>query len=55
MRLEIPQIIIISLMFIRLGIELALHGEEAHIKHNFWASLIAFMIEFLILYKGGFF
>ena len=55
MKLGIPQIIMIALMFVRLGIELALHGEEAHIKHNFWINLISCVIELFILYKGGFF
>lgn len=55
MKLGIPQIVMIALMFVRLGIELALHEKEAHIKHNFWTCLISCVIELFILYKGGFF
>lgn len=55
MRLGIPQIIIIAIVLINLGIQLALHGEDYCGKHNFWSALLAAAIELFILYKGGFF
>lgn len=51
----IPQIIIIILFAMDLGLSLAKHGEDKEGKYNFWVALICVLIEFFILYCGGFF
>ena len=51
----IPQIIIIVLFAMDLGLSLAKHGEDKEGKYNFWESLICVIINFFILYCGGFF
>lgn len=51
----IPQIIMIILFAMDLGLNLAKHGENKEGKYNFWIALISVIIEFFILYCGGFF
>lgn len=51
----IPQMIIIIVCAIDVGINLAKHGEDKKGKYNFWVSLICVLIEIFILYLGGFF
>lgn len=51
----IPQILIIILFAINLGINIAKHGEDKEEKYNFWLALISTLIECFILYCGGFF
>lgn len=51
----VPQILIIVLFSINLGINIAKHGEEKEEKYNFWLALIDILIECFILYCGGFF
>ncbi|WP_158644416.1 hypothetical protein [Clostridium ihumii] len=51
----IPQIIIIVLLCLSLGMSLAKHGEERTDKYNFLTSLVATGIEVAILIWGGFF
>lgn len=51
----IPQILIIILFAINLGINIAKHGEDKEEKYNFWSTLIGTLIECFILYCGGFF
>lgn len=50
-----PQIIFAGFMFIDIGIALAKHGEPKEEKYNFFITLIAVLLEFLILKAGGFF
>jgi len=50
-----PQIIIIALYTMSLGIHLAKHGEEKTGKYNFWSSLLSAIIIFALLKAGGFF
>lgn len=49
-----PQIIMIALIFVSIGINLAKHGEERP-AYNVWTSLIAAIISFMLLWWGGFF
>lgn len=51
----VPQIIMIAMFAISLGISLAKHGEYRGDKYNFFTSLISVAIEAGILYWGGFF
>lgn len=53
--MHIPQIIMITLGAINLGIALGKHGEYRTRAHNFWETLISTVIEFAILAWGGFF
>ncbi|ATO34600.1 transglycosylase SLT domain-containing protein [Dickeya dianthicola] len=50
-----PQIIVIILMAISLGVELTKHGEPRTGKRNFWWHLIGVSINALLLVSGGFF
>lgn len=49
------QIIYIGLFCMSLGITLKEHGTPKKGTNNFWISLLAAVIQFGILYKGGFF
>lgn len=51
----IPQILIIALFLISLLIAANQHGKPKKGNHDFWASLIAVIINFALLYWGGFF
>lgn len=55
MKMEFPQLLYLGLLTLGLGMELSKHGEEKIAKHNFWTSLIATIIQVLILKAGGFF
>ena len=48
------RIALIGMMGMSLGIALCKHGEDKG-EYNFWSSLIAFGIEMLLLWGGGFF
>jgi hypothetical protein len=51
----IPQLIIIALEMIGLGIDISRHGEtKKESKHNAWVTLTAKVILWGILYYGGF-
>lgn len=50
-----PQIIIILIWGLGLGIELAHHGKNREGKHNFFIRLIAVLLMAAILGMGGFF
>lgn len=50
-----PQIIIIVLQALGLGIALQQHGQPKTGKHNFGTMLVATCINFGLLYWGGFF
>ena len=51
----IPQLIMIVLMSLGLGVHMVKHGEEKDSKYNFFWRLIAVAISLSILYSGGFF
>jgi len=51
----IPQILIISLGMIGLGINISKHGESETGKHNVWTSITSLSMYWAILYYGGFF
>ena len=50
-----PQITIIALYALSLGMTLAQHGKPKTGTHSFWVALIGTAINFGILYWGGFF
>lgn len=50
----IPQIIMLSIWMISLGVNISKHGEERNSKYNAYHFIIAKMIIFAILYYGGF-
>lgn len=50
-----PQIIMITLLAISLGMTTAKHGEPKTGRESGWNALIAMAIQFGILYWGGFF
>lgn len=55
MKLGIPQLCMLAILFTSVGINLALHDEKMQGKYNFWWSLICAGLDLFILYKGGFF
>jgi len=55
MTFDIPQIIILGLMFISLGMNLVKHGEPKNSKYHFVADFISSALTCGILYWGGFF
>jgi len=55
MKLGAPQIIWIVNICIYLGIVLAKHGQFREGRHNFFTSLVATVLSFLLMYWGGFF
>lgn len=55
--MKAPQIIMIILICLSLGISLAKHGQprpEESAKYNFWSELFESIVVILILYWGGF-
>jgi len=55
MILKTPQIIWLAIALLSLGIELAKHGERKTDRHNFFLTLLATVLELVILSYGGFF
>lgn len=53
--MKAPQITLIILFALSLGITLSKHGQEREDKYNFFTSLISVGIEIGILIWGGFF
>ena len=52
----LPQIIILVLYTLLLGITLAKHGEvKKYEKYNFFTSLLSIIVQIALLYWGGFF
>lgn len=49
-----PQLILIALFSVSLGMSAAKHGEPKTGKENAWASLVAMAIQVALLYWGGF-
>lgn len=52
--MEWPQIVVICLFAMTVGINLSKHGESGG-NHNFWASLLNVAIYTFLLKAGGFF
>jgi hypothetical protein len=50
-----PQVVIIVIYVLSLGISLANHGKPREGKVNFWVALVTVVFIFLILNGGGFF
>tara|TARA_R100000951_G_scaffold99590_2_gene90008 strand:- start:45 stop:221 length:177 start_codon:yes stop_codon:yes gene_type:complete len=50
----IPQIIMMTMIAIGVGIHLAKHGEQINMKYNFFFKLVSATISVWILYEGGF-
>lgn len=50
----IPQLLMIVLGVLGLGMSIAKHGEEEKGKKNGWASFWGLLIVWTILYYGGF-
>ncbi|MEZ2132510.1 MULTISPECIES: hypothetical protein [unclassified Sinorhizobium] len=50
-----PQLVIIALSAMGVGINMAKHGEPRKGKFNFWIALSVAAIEMGLLYAGGFF
>ena len=51
----IPQMIMIILFCLGIGIEMSRHGQQRNDKYNFFTSLVAVGIQVGILIWGGFF
>lgn len=50
-----PQIIIVIMYALSLGIEIQRHGEPKHGRENAWVTLVVIAINLGLLYWGGFF
>jgi hypothetical protein len=55
MTLHWPQLTLLFLWVLGLGLELALHKKPRIGAYNFWAALIVRALLVFLLYKGGFF
>ncbi len=55
MIIGIPQVCMLALIFMNLGINLVMDGKERTEKYSFVYALITASLQLLILYKGGFF
>lgn len=51
----IAAIILIALMFIDLGINIAKHNERKESRYNWWSTLIAIVINLVLFYFAGLF
>ena len=51
----IPQIILICLFAMGLGVHIAKHGEDKDSKYNFFIKGLSIIIMSSLLYCGGFF
>ena len=51
----IATIVLISMMLIQLGINIGKHGEKKDSEYNWWATLIAMVIELVLYYFAGLF
>ena len=51
----IATIIIIALMFIDLGVNMAKQNERKNDRYNWWCTLIAIVIELVLFYFAGLF
>jgi len=50
-----PEVIMLFLMVLSLGIAISEHGKPKTGKNSFWATLIGQALSFALLYWGGFF
>ena len=48
-------IILLTILFINLGIELANHGKPREGNYSFWAKLLAVIINLVLFYYAGLF
>lgn len=55
MTLGVPQLCMLSIIFLNLGINLAKDGEEKEEKYSFIYAFFGACLQIFILYKGGFF
>ncbi|ENY8698221.1 hypothetical protein J4G23_00615 [Clostridioides difficile] len=55
MKLGIPQILVIIIYFMQLGVSLANNGKVKEMKISFGVSTISKLVIFGLLYWGGFF
>ena len=55
MKIGIPQIIMLFLLAMSLGIDLAKNGEPREGEHKAASGLIAVAIQLILLWWGGFF
>lgn len=55
MNLGAPQLLIVALMALELGIHLGLHGKPKEGRYNFGYALISVAITISLLLWGGFF
>jgi hypothetical protein len=53
--MQLPQIIMIALLAMSLGVYLANHGKPKTGEYNFWVGVIATAIQTALLVWGGFF
>lgn len=51
----VATIILLAILFINLGIELANHGKPVERDYSFWKKLIAVIINLLLFYYAGLF
>lgn len=51
----LPQIVMLALLFIGIGIGLSDHGKPKTGENSFWSVLIGQVLLFSILWWGGFF
>ena len=49
------RVALIAIMLLGVGIALGKHGEPKDGTYSFWSTLIAFALEMLLLWGGGFF
>ena len=55
LKFMIATIILLCILFINLGIELANHGKPKEGKYSFWGKLIAVIINLILFYYAGLF
>lgn len=55
MRFGWPQITLLAILALNLGINLARHGERKNEKYNFFIALFGIGLDLFLLYMGGFF
>ncbi|MGL4801907.1 MAG: hypothetical protein ACRC18_06550 [Cetobacterium sp.] len=53
--MEWPQVAMIILLTLGVGINLSNHGEMRNDRYNFWTSMLGVAINVWILRAGGFF
>lgn len=51
----IATFILLALLCIKLGVQLASHNKEIRIKHNWFSSIVIFIIMIVLYYYTGLF